>query len=180
KPGELPHAQAEFEIDQPGFEGEWKLVARIPRDKRETFAGKEHVTDAVIVHVVKRPIRVLLFAGGPTRDYQFARSLFVRETDRRRAELSIYIQAVRPEAVQDVPAERLLGRFATTLRGVDDPKETAEEKYNNLAQYDLIIAFDPDWTQLSLEQMSLLEKWVGTHAGGLIAVAGPVNTFQLA
>jgi hypothetical protein len=180
KPGEPPHAQVEFEIDKPDVEGEWKLVARVPADKREIFTGKEHVTDPATVHVVKKPIRVLLFAGAATHDYQFARSLFVREVDKKRAELSIYLQLARPEIVQDVPAERLLTRFPSTFAAEDDASASADNKYDNLAQYDVIIAFDPDWTALSPEQMGLLEKWVGTHAGGLVLVAGPVNTFQLA
>jgi hypothetical protein len=179
KPGEPPHAQVEFEIDKPQIEGEWKLVARVPKDRREVYLPKEHVTDAVSVNVVKKPLRVLLFAGAPTHDYQFVRNLFVRETDRHRAELSIYLQLARPEIVQDVPAERLLRHFPSAL-SADDPRETAEERYYNLAQYDLIIAFDPDWTQLSPQELGLLEKWVGSHAGGLILVAGQVNTYQLA
>jgi hypothetical protein len=179
KPGEPPHAQAEFEIDKPEIEGEWKLVARAPRDKREIFAAKEHKSDPVAVNVVKKPLRVLLFAGGPTHDYQFVRTLFVREADKGRAEVSIYLQLARPEVVQDVAAERMLQHFPNRL-SAEDSRETAEERYYNLSQYDLIIAFDPDWTQLSTDETNLLERWVGTHAGGLIVVGGTVNTFQLA
>jgi hypothetical protein len=180
KAGEPPHAEADFEIDQPTLVGEWKLVARVPRDRRETFAAKDHLSEPVSVNVVKKPIRVLLFAGGPTRDYQFVRNLFVRESDRKRAELSICLQIARPEIVQDVPADRLLKHFPNYLTSPDAPQQSPEERYYNLGQYDLIIAFDPDWTQLSPEQFGLVEKWVGTHAGGLILVGGPVNTYQLA
>ena len=179
KPGDPPHAQVEFEIDRPEIEGEWKLVAHVAKDKHESFAGKEHVTDAVAVNIVKKPLRVLLFAGAPTHDYQFARNLFVREMDRHRAEVSIYLQLARPEIVQDIPAERLLHHFPNILTG-DDARESAEDRYYNLSQYDLIIAFDPDWTQQTPEELSLLERWVGTHAGGLILIGGPVNTYQLA
>jgi hypothetical protein len=180
RPGEPPHLQAEFDIDKPGIEGEWKIFARVPKDPREVFVPKEHVSDPVTVNVVKRPVRVLLFAGGPTHDYQFARTLFIREMDKGRADVSIYLQSARPDVVQDVAPERMLRHFPSVLGAADDPKATAEEKFNNLAHYDLIIAFDPDWTQVSPEQMALLERWVGTHAGGLVMVAGPVNTFQLA
>ena len=45
-----------------------------------------------IPRVVKRPLRVLLFASSATRDYQFLRSILVREMDKKRAELSIYLQ----------------------------------------------------------------------------------------
>src|SRR5262249_5035152 len=140
-----------------------KLVARVPADKREVFAGKEHVSDTpTTVHVVKKPLRVLLFAGAPTHEYQFARTLFVREMDKKRAVVCIYLQLARPEIYQDVPAEQLLTRFPTSFHAEDDPSDTPDTKFDNLGQYDVIIAFDPDWTQLSMEQLTLLEQWVGT------------------
>ena len=55
--------------------------------------------------------RVLLFAGGPTREYQFCRNLFIGEQDKKRAELTICLQGVPAAAIQDVPAERLLADF---------------------------------------------------------------------
>lgn len=180
KPGEPPHARAEFDVDKPTDEGAWRFVARVPRDRREIFSGREHASEPVTVNVVKRKLRVLLFAGGPTRDYQFTRALFVRETDRRRAELSICLQSARPEVVQDVPAERMLRHFPDELTSPDDPKLTAETRPYNLGGYDLVIAFDPDWTQLTDSQAALLERWVGTQGGGLVVVGGPVNTYQLA
>src|SRR5262249_15191965 len=88
--GGVPHGFAEFVIDpaaddmavlrmageggKPEFpEGEWKFVARLPKMKGEAFAGKEHTSDEAKVQLVKKPLRVLLFAGGPTREYQFTR-----------------------------------------------------------------------------------------------------------
>jgi hypothetical protein len=123
-------------------------------------------------------LRILLFAGAATHDFQFARALFVREADQRRAELSICLQLVRDGVVQDVPAERLLKSFPYRL-GEDASRDKPEERYYSLSQYDLIIAFDPDWTQLQPDQLGILEKWVQSQAGGLIFVAGPVNTYQL-
>ena len=38
------------------------------------------------------------------------------------------------------------------------------------------MAFDPDWTKLDAAQVELVEKWVSEEAGGLIAVAGPIQT----
>ena len=76
------------------------------------------------------------------------------------------------------PPERLLTAFPNSLR--DENEVKPEDKFYNLAAYDLIIAFDPDWTQLTEEQCRLVERWVGTHAGGLILIGGPINTFQLA
>jgi hypothetical protein len=202
KPGEPPHAQAEFEVEaalfpqlaagndkdrpkKPEFEeGEWSFVARVPKAKREAFAKVEHATDPARMLVIKRPLRILLFAGGPMRDYQFLRNLLVREVDKKRVELSIYLQPApgqdsrRPGIVQDVPAERLLTDFPFRLQ--DEAADKPDERLYNLAAYDLIVAFDPDWTRLRPEQLTLLERWVGTHGGGLVAVGGPVNTLQLA
>jgi hypothetical protein len=195
KPGDPPHGQAEFLMDPAKLpaefrkseatskpellEGKWKFVVRIPRDKQEIFQAKEHVSDPEYVIVVKKPLRVLLFAGGPTRDYQFLRTLLVRETDQKRAELSICLQNSRPEIVQDVPEERMLKEFPTRLSDADDPDEKVEDKYMNLMQYDVIVCFDPDWTKLTTEQMGRLEKWVDRYRGGLVVVGGPVNTVQL-
>ncbi|HEY1380027.1 MAG TPA: hypothetical protein VGF55_24705, partial [Gemmataceae bacterium] len=196
-PGEPPHAQAEFTIDpeqlpadlkseQSGrkelVEGEWKFVVRVPKDKRELFAGKEHVSDAATVSVIKKPLRVLLVAGGPMKDYQFVRTLLVREKDAKRAELSVFLQNEGRDgrAVQDVEPERMLNRFPTTLKVEDDPTEKPDDKYYNLARYDVIICFDPDWSEFTQDQLLLLQKWVDQQAGGLILVAGPVNTYQLA
>lgn len=196
KPGEPPHAQVEFQIDpldlppelcktdptsgKPELlEGDWKFVARVPKDRREVFLPKEHVTEPETVKVIKKPLRVLLLAGGPSKDYQFARTLFVREVDNKRAELSIFLQIARPEVVQDVPTERFLFDFPSGIREVDDPGEKPEDKYSNLLQYDVIIAIDPDWTKLTPEQIAAVEKWVSRYDGGLILVGGTVNTFQL-
>ena len=197
-PGTPPHLQAEFALDpetrtdlpaelfvegkKEFVEGEWKFVVRVPRDKREAFAGKEHVTAPVSVQVLKKPLRVLLVAGGPTHDYQFLRTLLVRESDQKRAELSIFLQNEGRDgrSVQDVPGERMLSRFPSLLKTEDDPEEKPDDRYYNLARYDAIIAYDPDWTEFTVEQLDLLKKWVDTQAGGLILIAGPVNTFQLA
>jgi hypothetical protein len=96
--------------------------------------------------------------------------------------LSIFVQNEGRDGriVQDVEPERLLNRFPTTLRVEDDPNEKPDDRYYNLARYDLIIMFDPDWSEFSAEQFELLKKWVDNQAGGLILIAGPVNTFQLA
>lgn len=115
-----------------------------------------------------RPLRVLLFASSPTREYQFLRSLLVRESDGKRVELSILLQPPpgsepRAGSVQDVPAERMLTAFPERLQS-----------------YDVVVAFDPDWTRLSAAESAALKEWVESAGGGLILVAGPVNTFQLA
>ena len=49
-----------------------------------------------------------------------------------------------------------------------------------MSDYDVIVAFDADWTTLDVSQLQMLKDWVGTHAGGIIFMAGPVHTFHLA
>jgi hypothetical protein len=189
--GGPPHAQIEFDIDAAEFgagaaaggkrelaEGEWKFQARVPKDKREIFLEKEHTSAKAVVRVVKKPLRILLFTGAGSHEYQFVRNLFVREADQRRAELSICMQIQREGVVQDVPPDRLLKHFPSRLS--EDTSGRAEDRYSNLALYDLIVAFDPDWTQMAPEQLAALERWVSNQAGGLILVAGGVNTYQLA
>jgi hypothetical protein len=194
--GGPPHAQIEFEIDanqlgapptegrKPELEeGAWQFQARIPKDRREVFADKEHRSEKQTVQIVKKPLRVLLFAGAATRDYQFVRNLLVREVEKHRAQLSICLQMKRDGVVQDVEAERFLQRFPNRLGDDAAAGGGTQDRYGSLSQYDLIIAFDPDWSQLGNDQpeaLTALEKWVNLQAGGLIVVAGPVNTFQLA
>ena len=62
----------------------------------------------------------------------------------------------------------------------EDAGKDSSDRYANLAEYDLVIAFDPDWSLLQSDQLAALEKWVNMQAGGLILIAGPVNTYNLA
>jgi RNA polymerase sigma factor (sigma-70 family) len=146
--------------------------------------GRQPAPAAAPAPSPEKPLRVLLFAGAPTRDYQFVRRLFATQADKKQAELAIYLQPPpgqdrpRPGIVQDVPPERMLKQFPTRL--VADEKPDAEDRYGNLAAYDVIIAFDPDWVRLTEEQGQLLEKWVGEKGHGLIVVAGPINSLALA
>ena len=201
EPGDPPHGQVEFVIDADKLpeslteeskkvgktrqlkQGAWAVVARTPRDKREVFAEKEHVSPPRIVQVIDKPLRVLMWASGPTREYQTLRTLLVRETQENRAELSIYLQNEGGQAgtiVQDVPPDRLLTKFPTTLNTSDKAGDGPDGKFYNLNAYDLIIAFDPDWTELSEVQVKNVQTWVDNLGGGLIYVAGGIHTFQLA
>jgi hypothetical protein len=191
--GDHPFGEVEFEIDvrkargiKEGdtskddlVEGTWEFRAKVPRHRLEPFAEAEHVSKRPArVLVQKRKLRVLLFASGPGRDYQFLRTLLYREVQEKRMELSIYLQtAAEKDVDQDVEAQRLLTDFPSRL-GADGPKT---RPYYSLSDYDVIIAFDPDWSKLDKQQLKLLEQWVGgPSAGGFIYVAGPVNTYQLA
>jgi hypothetical protein len=198
-----PHGTAEFVIDPESKDlpealteeskkvgrrrqlkqGQWAVVAKIARDKREVFQEPVHVSPVRPVQVLDKPVRVLLFAGGPTREYQTLRTLLVRETSQNRAELSICLQTEggrEGTGVQDVPPERLLSKFPTRLDTTNKATDKPEDKYYNLNEYDLVIAFDPDWSELSADQVKNLQTWVDNLGGGLIYVAGPLCTYQLA
>lgn len=175
--------------------GAWQIVAKVARDKREVYAEADHLSPVRTMQVLDKPIRVLLFASGPSREYQTLRTLLVREMDQKRAEVSIYLQTeggVAGEIVQDVPPERLLTHFPdrldTNKTAVGDTPEGKLSKYYNLDEYDLIIAFDPDWNEkdkaggfrIPDTAIKNVETWVSNLGGGIMYVAGPVHTFQLA
>jgi hypothetical protein len=109
------------------------------------------------VDVVERKTRVLLFASGPMRDYQYLRNQLYRD---RTMTVDVLLQTAQPGISQE--ANEILDTFPST----------AEELY----QYDCIVAFDSDWTELDSTQIELVEKWVAEEAGGLIVVAGPIHT----
>src|SRR5215475_14058154 len=104
-------------------------------------------------------LRVLLFSDPPTREYQFVRSYLVKQMEKKQMEVCIHLQKAGAPAVQDAPQDRLLSKFPTRLEG-KKKNEHDDDKYGNLAQFDLIVAFDPDWTKLAAEQRRLLEQWV--------------------
>jgi hypothetical protein len=194
-PGEPPHGQAEFVIDPAKapedlrskstnfkdlIEGDWKVQARTPRPAGQRTADKEIKSPEVVtVKVIKKPLRVLLFASGPTRDFQFLLNQMLRD----KADMSVLLQnegGISGKIAMLDDAERLLNHFPTRLRVDEDAAATSAEKWYNLARYDVIIAFDPDWTALSAEQLQMLQTWVELQAGGIIFVAGPFHTKQLA
>lgn len=111
------------------------------------------------VQVVERKNRVLLIAGGPSREYQFLKNLLYRDKD---TTLDVWLQSGVEGISQE--AHDLLFDFP----------ETADELFD----YDAIIAFDPDWEAFDEDQVKLLERWVAEEAGGLMVVAGPVFTPQ--
>lgn len=177
--GRQARGTAEFRITNPKkIKGDWKFKGRVLPLKGERTRADNVSKEASIVKVEDRKLNVLLFASAATRDYQFVRSLLVRESDK--FEFSICLQSAQNGTVQDVDPKKLLDRFPTELRARDeDPK--------NLGNYDVIVAFDPDWRFLlgkedgtsRVSSQELLRKWVQELGGGIITIAGPVNTFNL-
>ncbi|HQU42743.1 MAG: hypothetical protein B7Z73_02915, partial [Planctomycetia bacterium 21-64-5] len=130
-----------------------KLAVRPPSDDRNPSDNQQEAD----VEIVDRKTRVLLFAGGPTREYQFVRNQFRRDRD----------------MIVDVLLQ-------TGVEGISQDAHEILEVFPNDAEtlfaYDAILAFDPDWRQLSAQQQELLERWVADQAGGLVVLAGPVYT----
>ncbi len=112
------------------------------------------------VNVFDRPLRVLLMAGGPMRDYQFVRNMLYRHPS---IDVDVLLQTGVPGISQE--SNELLFEF---------PERT------KLFEYDVIIGFDPKWSVLTQEQVESLTQWISLEAGGLILIAGDVNTPELA
>lgn len=113
------------------------------------------------VQIVERKNRVLILAGGPSRDYRFLRVQLNRD---RETIVDVLLQSGDVGISQE--ANEVLTEFPTEA--------------DELFKYDCIIGFDPNWTELSEEQIRLLDRWVAENAGGLIVVAGAVNTGEWA
>jgi hypothetical protein len=130
-----------------------RLTVRPPANDRNPADNQQEAD----VEIVDRKTRVLLFAGGPTREYQFLRNQLRRDRD----------------MIVDVLLQ-------TGVEGISQDSHEILEVFPNDAEtlfdYDAIVAFDPDWRQLSAQQQDLLERWVADQAGGLVVIAGPVYT----
>ena len=118
--------------------------------------SRDNVRSAT-VQIVERKNRVLLFAGGPSREFRFLRNLLYRDRD---TTVAVCLQTAQPGMAQE--ADEVIYEFPSLV--------------NELFEYDCIVAFDPDWNELAEDQLQLLERWVAEKAGGLIVVAGPVHT----
>ncbi|MCC6511280.1 MAG: VWA domain-containing protein, partial [Pirellulaceae bacterium] len=146
-------ATATFELD-PKAVGVWSYVVKLIPLAGDVDARDD--SQQVEVAVIERKNRVLIFAGGPMREYQFVRNLMFRDRD---VESHVLLQTGRGGISQE--AQRIVTEFPAD--------RTA------LSQYDAILAFDADWTKVSDAQAQALEQWVAEQAGGLLIVAGNVE-----
>lgn len=114
------------------------------------------------IRITDRKTKVLLFAGGPMRDYVFVKNMLFRHSA---IEVDVLLQTADPGTPVSQEGKLIF----------DFPKSREE-----LFPYDVIVAFDPDWRKVSPEQQAMLREWVFSQSGGLILVAGDVNTSSLA
>jgi hypothetical protein len=137
---------------------EFTLRARVPQVV-ETRLDDNLVSRRV--NIFDRPLKVLMIAGGPLREYRYARTILHRHPS---VSVDVWLQTGNVGISQE--ADRLLYRFPDTREA--------------LFQYDLLIAFDPDWKAVSPEQQDMLLDWVTNAGGGVLLVAGDVHTPTLA
>ncbi len=134
--------------------GKLKLTAKLRTLKEDRNPADDF--QQAEVEVVSRKDRILLFAGGPTRDYQFLCAQIFRDPSMN---VDVYLPWAKSGVSQN--ADKILDRF---------PSTRAE-----MSQYDTVVAFDPNWRDLSPEQIDVLDFWVSRQGGGLVLFAGPVN-----
>jgi hypothetical protein len=177
--------------------GKWEVVAKVRvLNDEEISSRRASYTSTEEVQINEAAIRVLLFSSGPSRDYQFVKSMFARELEKKRVELTIYLQTNKDEqteVTEDAQGIIWLPDFPTRLDapkkgdkiGKDAPKAGKKGDPMNLKSYDVIVAFDADWEQLipsvkGTNRLELVKEWVnGEHRGGLIFVSGPQHTGRL-
>ncbi len=152
--GETRPVEFELEPDE-NIQGKRDYVIRIqpPADDKNDRDNQRSAT----VEIVDRRTRVLLVAGGPTREYRFLRNMLYRDEE---VEVHVHLQTAEDTISQE--ADEVIYDFP----------QLDEE----LFEYDTIVAFDPDWEALDDGQIELVERWVSEEAGGLFVVAGPVFT----
>ncbi|NUQ61040.1 MAG: hypothetical protein HUU20_01030 [Pirellulales bacterium] len=124
------------------------LAPRSDHNPKDDFRESE-------IEIVNRKTRVLLFAGGPTREYGFLRTMLFRD---KSVTVDVLLETGQPGMSQE--ADTILEEFPSTREA--------------MFAYDCVIAFDPNWKELTSAQVDLLEQWIAEQGGGLIAIAGPV------
>jgi hypothetical protein len=151
--GQITPVQFEVTPDQVG---RFKWVMQTIASESDDLDPGDNIKQGT-VQVVERKTRVVLLAGGPTREYQFLRNLLFRDST---TQLDVLLQSAPAGVAQE--ANQVLTEFPADR--------------DTMFQYDGLVAFDPDWARLSSEQVQLIDEWVADKAGGMIVVAGPVYT----
>ena len=149
--GGKPTADVAFK-HLPSADGEFIYTVRIAPQPRELLRTDN--AKSITVKVISEQARVLLVAGSPLWDFRMARTLLLRD---KTINVSCWLQSLDADMRQD--GNTVIERFP--------------DKPEALFQYDVIVLFDPDPVDFDQGRIELLEKFVGSHAGGLLWVAGP-------
>jgi len=152
--------EARFPITPPAA-GRWNYSVRVQPAVAVREFNVQDNQQTVSLNVFDRPTKVLLVAGGPMRDYQFVRNLVHRH---KSMDVDVLLQTATVGSSQE--SDQLLFQFPA--------------QKEQLFEYDVVIAFDVDWQLIPGDGIELLRDWVFQEGGGLILVAGDVNTPQLA
>ncbi|HEX7377455.1 MAG TPA: vWA domain-containing protein [Pirellulales bacterium] len=182
----LKDAPASVLLEQRQDDGSWKEVGREPVVLGEDAALKRvnfritpealgqldfraRVTDAgpelteddnldtASIKVVRQTIRVLLVAGYPAAEVQFLRNALLRDTG---MEFASWLQSAAPG--YDQIGARPIRRLPANQKELD--------------HFDTLILFDPDMRNLGPAWPEMLTKFVGEAGGGLIYIAGELNS----
>ncbi len=163
--------QVSFEFrTKPEEVGKYLYALRIRAGERERNL-KDNEREAE-VDVMERKTRVLIFAGGPMREYQFLATALYRD---KNVETDVLLQSAAP-TVAEMPKNAEEKKVARAKIQQDATRillkfpETREELFS----YDCILAIDANWKALTQTQAEWVEEWTSRHGGGVIFIAGPV------
>ena len=136
---------------EPKAKGEFIYTVRVAPQPRELLKSDNH--KSVRVKVITEQARVLLVAGSPLWEFRMVRTLLIRD---KTIDVSCWLQSLDGDMRQD--GNTVIERFP--------------QKQEDLFKYDVLILFDPDPMEFDQERIDAIEEFVGTHAGGLLWVAG--------
>ncbi len=146
---------------EPEYIGRRKLTAKVILPGGAGQKESEDLVKSEIVEVVDHKTHVLLFAGGPSREYRFLRNQLQRD---KSMIVDVLLQTVVNKDGVSQDANEILTEFPADKLA--------------LRKYHCIVAFDPEWKKLTPEQVDLLESWVAKDAGGLVLIPGPIHTAE--
>ena len=163
---------------EPDAAGTFRYLVRArPVDRIVEYRLDDNQRDAAVTFS-ERNTAVLIVAGGPMRDYHFVRNLLHRSST---VDVDVWLQTVLPTELASVSQESddLLAEFPPSFpeRPIADRLPEGDRSPKT---YDVVIAFDADWSAVPKEGRDALSKWVERQRGGLIVVAGDVFTPLLA
>jgi len=151
--------EVKFDRQPPGA-GKFEYTVRVKPQGTALESRSDDNQQVRSINIFDRPMKILMIAGGPMRDYRFVRNLLHRHPS---MDVDVWLQTGEVGISQD--SDHLLFKFP----------QTREE----LFAYDVLLAFDPDWKLIGEEQQKLLDEWVGQEGGGIVFVAGDIYTEQL-